>query len=84
MTEGFGGLVTTSDGTPVKGVKIQIYDSSGKLLATVYTDEDGWYMYNYKWTGKAATFTIKLPAYNLKQSVTLKANAFAFVNFTVP
>jgi len=81
---GFGGLVTNSNSDPVKGVKVQIYDPSGKLLATVYTDEDGWYMYQYKWTGKAATFTLKLPDYNLKQSVSLKANGFLVVNFTVP
>ena len=65
-------------------VKVQIYDSSNKLLATVYTDADGWYMWQYKYTGKAATFTVKLPAYNLAQSVTLKSNGFLLVNFTVP
>jgi hypothetical protein len=78
---GFGGLVLNANGDPVAGVKVQIYDSSNKLLATVYTDEDGFYMYNYKHTGKAATFTIKLPTYNLKQSVTVKANSFALANF---
>jgi len=80
---GFGGLVLDSNGNPVKGVKVQIYDPSGKLLATVYADEDGWYMYNYKHTGKAATYTIKLPDYNLQQSVTLKANSFAVANFQI-
>jgi len=40
-------------------------------------------MYNYKWTGKAATFTVKLPDYKLAQSVTLKANSFVVANFTV-
>jgi hypothetical protein len=50
----------------------------------VYTDADGWYMWQYKYTGKASTFTVKLPAYNLQQSVTLKSNAFVVVNFTVP
>jgi len=32
---------------------------------------------------KAATFTIKLPDYGLQQSVTLKANSFAVVDFTI-
>ena len=63
---------------------VQIYDPDGKLLAAVYTDEDGWYMYNYKHTRKAATFTMKLPDYNKQQSVTLKANSLAVVNFVVP
>jgi hypothetical protein len=80
---GFAGIVTDSEGAPVAGVKVQIYGPDGKLLATVYTDKDGWYFYNYKYTGKAATFTIKLPEYNLKQSVTLKANSFVVVNFTI-
>jgi hypothetical protein len=81
---GFGGLVTDSQGNPVKGVKVQIYGPDGKLIATVYTDEDGWYMYNYKWTGKAATFTVKLPDYKQSKSVTLKANGFVVVNFVIP
>jgi len=29
-------------------------------------------------------FTVKLPAYNLSQTVTLKANGFLVVDFTVP
>jgi hypothetical protein len=32
-------------------------------MGTVYTDEDGWHMWQYKWTGKAATFTVTLPEY---------------------
>ena len=80
---GIGGLVVQSSTTnPLPNVKVQIYDSSNKLLATVYTDQDGWYMWQYKYTGKAATFTVKLPNYNLVQSVTLKSNGFILVNFT--
>ena len=41
-------------------------------------------MWQYKYTGKAATFTVKLPKYNLLQPVTLKSNGFLVVNFTVP
>ena len=81
---GIGGLVLDVNGNPLKGIKVQIYDPTGKLLATVYTDEDGWYMYNYKHTGKAATYTIELPDYSLQQSVTLKANSFVVVNFQIP
>ncbi len=81
---GFAGIVTDAIGNPIKGVKVQIYGPDDKLIATVYTDQDGWYMYNYKHTGKAATFTIKLPDYNQQKSVTLKANSFVVVNFTIP
>ena len=53
------------------------------MLATVYTDNDGWYLYNYKYTGKAATFTIKLPAYNLNASVTIKSDSMTVTNFII-
>ena len=82
---GIGGLVLEEDtDDPVENVRVQIYNSSNKLLATVYTDKDGWYMWQYKYTGKPATFTVKLPDDNLAQNVTLKANGFLIVNFTVP
>jgi hypothetical protein len=80
---GIAGLVRRS-GTdqPVPNVRVDIA-GDGKN-ASVYTDQDGWYMWQYKYTGKATTFTIRLPAYNLSQSVTLKSNSFLLVNFTVP
>jgi hypothetical protein len=81
---GFVGLVTDSEGNPIKGVKVQIYGPDGKLLATVYTDKDGWYFYNYKYTGKAATFTIKLPEYNKTATVTIKSNSLTKTDFIIP
>jgi hypothetical protein len=36
-----------------------------------------------KYTSKAATFVVKLPAYGQSQSVTLKSNGFLVVNFGV-
>jgi len=82
---GIAGLVRNANTDPVPNVQVKIYDSSNKLQVTVYTDQDGWYMWQYKYTGKAAPFTVKLPAYNnLAQSVTLKSNAFVVVNFSVP
>jgi len=79
---GIGGLILSkSDGSPIVGATVQIYDSNNKLLGTVTTDGDGWYMWAYKYTGKAATFTVKLPAYNATQTVTLKSNGFLVVNF---
>jgi len=56
----------------------------------VYTDADGWYMWQYKYTGKAATFTVKMTPplpyaqTTQSQSVTLKSNGYVVVNFTVP
>jgi hypothetical protein len=67
----------------VPSVAVQIYQGT-KLTATVSTDEDGWYVWPYKYTGKATTFTVRLPAYNVSQSVALKSNGFLVVNFAVP
>jgi hypothetical protein len=78
---GFAGVVLDSTGNPVAGVTVQIYDPKGKLLATVITDEDGFYSYQYKYTGSPATFTIKLPAYNLSQSVKVQSNKLVEVDF---
>lgn len=82
---GFAGLVTDSFGNPLKSVTVEIRGpNSTKLLAAVVTDEDGWYIHTYKYTGKPATFIISLPKYGLSQTVTLGANKLVLVNFIVP
>jgi hypothetical protein len=81
---GIGGLVLQNGTTaPIGNTKVEVWQSN-KKMADLYTDEDGWYMWAYKYTGKAATFTVKLPAYNLSQSVTLKSNGYLSVPFTTP
>jgi len=83
---GFAGIVTLSaDGNPVQDVKVRILTSSGAILATVTTDKDGFYSYNYKQTGKAANFTVYLLDHPevLPVTVTLKANAIAVVDFHI-
>ena len=82
-----GSTLLNGTGNPVANVQAKIYDSKNKLLGTVYTDEDGWYMWTYKYTGKPATFIVKIfPTGKPSQSksVTLKANGFLVVDFTVP
>ncbi len=88
---GIGGLVLDSDGYPVPNAKVQIFQGiSRSAAAAVVTDQDGWYMWQYKWTGKAASFTVKMTPplpyaqTTQSQSVTLKANGFLVVPFTVP
>ncbi len=84
---GIGGLVTqTGTGTPVGGAAVQIFQgtsATGTPKATVTTDADGWYMWSYKYTGKATSFTVKLPGYPTiaTQTVTLKSNGYLTVNF---
>jgi len=84
---GIGGLVLKSTGDPVKNAQVEIFlDTSNTPTATVYTDEDGWYMWEYKWTGKTQTFTVKMTYAGTSQSqtLTLKAKGYLVVNFTVP
>ena len=81
---GIGGLVLKQGtGDPVPNVTVDIYQGN-KKVGSVLTDEDGWYMWVYKYTGKATTFTVKLPAYNLSQDFTLKSNGYGIINFNVP
>jgi Prealbumin-like fold domain len=81
---GIGGLVKKNDtAQPLPNVKAQIYQGTS-LKGTVYTDDDGWYMWAYKYTGKATTFTVKLPNYGLSKSDTLKSNGFLSMDFTTP
>ncbi len=51
------------------------------MKATAVTDQDGFYLINYKHTGKAAVFQVRVPEYGLMKEVTLKANGFAVVIF---
>jgi hypothetical protein len=86
---GFSGLITyAADSTPVPGVKVEIYKPDGKLLSQVYTDQDGWYMYQYKHTSKPMPYTVKLPVFapvttEQVKTVTLKANQLVNVDFQI-
>ena len=42
-----------------------------KLWKTVVTDGDGWYMAQFKYTGKRTTFTVKVVQLGWQQSFTL-------------
>jgi hypothetical protein len=84
---GIAGLIQREGtGEPVAGVEVRIADSAGNPMATVFTDQDGFYMWLYKYTGKPTTFTVSLPGYPTvaPQTVTMKSNKFIIVNFTVP
>jgi hypothetical protein len=51
------------------------------LIGSGTTDEDGFYSFPYKHIGKPATYAVRLPAYGLQRSATLKANGYALVLF---
>jgi hypothetical protein len=78
---GIGGLVLDSYGYPIVNAKVQIYQGK-TLYGTAYTDADGWYMCNFKYTGKPTSFTVKTSGF-ADQTVTLKANGFLVINFGV-
>ena len=68
---------------PVPGAVVELWLGNKKLNSAV-TDEDGYYYINYKHTGKATTFNVKMPAYKLSKAVVLKANGFVIVDFSTP
>jgi uncharacterized repeat protein (TIGR01451 family) len=77
---GVAGLVVGANGEPLAGSTVQIWQGT-KLWKTVVTDQDGWYMALFKYTGKATTFTVKWISLGVQASVTLKSNGFAQVNY---
>ena len=78
---GIAGLVLQNGtGNPVPNVPVNIQGDGQNV--TVYTDDDGWYMWQYTYHGKATTFKVK--ALGITQNVTVKSNAFVIVNFTAP
>ncbi|VVB61376.1 Uncharacterised protein [uncultured archaeon] len=84
---GFFGIVTVS-GEPVQGVKITIKDSAGRTLGTATTDENGYYLFYYKYTGKEAKFTVAITSglpsgvtYPIPVIVALKSNKYVYVPF---
>jgi hypothetical protein len=81
---GFLGFVDDTEGDPVEGARVVIYNPKGQVLATLYTDADGYYMYAYKHTAKSATYTVKLPGYAKSVSILVKPNGFAAVDFEIP
>ena len=51
------------------------------------TDEDGFYLIAYKYTGRMATFYVSItsaPAYQETTTTNLKANTFNVVDFLIP
>jgi len=85
---GVGGVAQNQVTTfSVPGSTVQLKDSKGTVLVTGVTDQDGWYMLNYKASGKSATYYITLtpPAGSgtpQTKSITLKSNGYVEVDFT--
>ncbi|TFG57275.1 MAG: DUF1080 domain-containing protein [Methanomassiliicoccus sp.] len=83
INPGFGGLVLDEDGDPVVGATVEIW-LKNDLIGTAVTDDDGWYMFEYKHIGRSVTYTLKLyidGGFITEKSVTVKANSFSMVIF---
>jgi hypothetical protein len=82
----FGTCLVSSNGSPcAEGTPLElILTSTGELVQTGETDQDGFYGIEYKHTGPPTLHTVKLRGgHGLSQVVELRANGWAEVNFYV-
>jgi hypothetical protein len=56
---GIGGLVLNGSGDPVENAEVQI-QLIEPAICHLYTDEDGWYMWQYKMDRARRAFTVKM------------------------
>jgi hypothetical protein len=90
------GFVTDTDNGPIVGATVELRDTSGELIETTQTDDDGYYIFYYRHKGKASSCIVTLVGYaadsstgipvistatGAEQEVTLKANGLAIVDF---
>jgi hypothetical protein len=80
---GIGGLILDDQGDGIPNLAVAITGAEGKKIVEssgVQTDDDGWYVYIFKYTGKQATFTITPTNIEAKTTV-VRSNSFNLVNF---
>jgi hypothetical protein len=87
---GVGGLSQSQSTTlSVPGATATLKDAKGVALGTGVTDQDGWFLINYKATGKATTYSLTLTPPKgagaaQTQTISLKANGYVEADFTTP
>jgi hypothetical protein len=74
-----GNTVNTLTGAGTPDVPVFLINPAGQIVAKGATDKDGYYLLDFKHTGKAATYTLKLGT--LTQFITLQANGWAEVSY---
>ena len=78
----FGFVSTSSDGQGAGGVGLSLVHPTNGVVHTGETDEDGYYLLNYKHKGKPTVYTIVLDnGSGLSGEAPLKGNGFVEVNF---
>ena len=86
---GFAGVLNNGAGDPIAGATVKVDMGTGNsktLLGMTTTDQQGVYLFVYKYTGPSQTFTIMAiaPTGAVKTSiVTIKSNQFGLVNFAI-
>ena len=73
----------------VPNTKAVLKNAKGATLVSGVSDDDGWFILSYKWTGKAATFYVTVTlsgtgAKPLTKTISLKANGYVEADFTTP
>ncbi len=83
---GVAGLVTDTNQMPVAEATVQIYDNNGHLVATVVTDQDGYFSYSFKYTGKQVTYSLTVVTTwcTITKPFSIKSNQSVWVNVVVP
>ena len=85
---GVGGLVVNSQTTyEIPAASVALKNAKGGVLTSGTSDEDGWYMLFYKWSGKPTTLYVTLTANGYKsqtKQITLKSNGYVEVDFNEP
>jgi hypothetical protein len=88
---GVAGFVRDTDGNMIEGALVRLIIPEGVKFDEPYldaiTDEDGWYMIEYKHKGKPTDYPIQLWIDGnlvVEDTVHLRGNAFAEKHFTVP
>eukprot|EP00978_Attheya_sp_CCMP212_P033572 scaffold136029_cov35-Attheya_sp.AAC.1 len=78
--QGVAGFVVDYFQNPVAGVRIQLFNKSGKVVGSAETDQDGYYNLIYEHKGKRAAYTVTRDS----QSVSIEMyKGSAVVNFDV-
>jgi type 1 fimbria pilin len=77
---GVVGQTMVAEETAVAGMPLRLLKGTS-VVASGTTDADGFYLLNYKHTGKAANFTVQIVGSKLQQVVTLKANGYVQVDW---
>ncbi len=82
---GIAGIVQDTNGGLVQGATVRILDNNGNLVATVTTDQDGFFSYAFKYTGKQVSYSLVVTTSwcTATQSFSIKSNQFVWVSVTV-